>query len=314
MTTARTLIGVDWGSSRLRAFRIGGDGQLLERRANDRGVNTVGDGSFDQVLAALLEGWPPTLPVLMCGMVGSREGWLETAYQPCPAGADDLASALYPVQTRRGRAWIIGGVRSQGPAAAAALPGASGAPDVMRGEETQMIGVASEGGHALIVTPGTHSKWARMRAGRIEGFRTYMTGEMYEVLRRHSSLARLMHPQGSDEVDWQTFLHGIHLGLEEPALLHSLFRVRTHALFAAQPAGTLSSFLSGILIGSEVGAERRRDALTAAAVTVIADAQLGRLYETALASAGCQHVQRIDGDVAAARGLWRIWTLSGKGA
>src|ERR1700722_8150857 len=110
MTPPCMLIGVDWGSSRLRAFRIGGDGQLLERRVNDRGVNTIRDGSFDQVLAALLEGWPPNLPVLMCGMVGSREGWLETGYQPCPAGAEDLASALYPVKTQRGPAWIIGGV------------------------------------------------------------------------------------------------------------------------------------------------------------------------------------------------------------
>jgi 2-dehydro-3-deoxygalactonokinase len=184
----------------------------------------------------------------------------------------------------------------------------------MRGEETQMLGIASGGGQTLIVTPGTHSKWAVMCDGRIEGFRTYMTGEIYALLTTHSSLARLMDPTTVGEIDEATFLEGVHLGLEEPALLHSLFSVRTHALFGRRPAARLSSFLSGILIGNEVGAERQRNALTAAAVTVIAGSQLARLYSIALAAVGCGTVQRIDSDVAVVRGLWRIWGVRGSAA
>lgn len=308
MTDESALIGIDWGNSRLRAFRISGNGQLLERRANDCGVTAIRDGNFAQVLAALVAGWPSDLPIVMCGMVGSRHGWQEIDYQPCPAGAQDLARALCPIKAGQDAVWIVGGLRSLEPGSAGSRD-AIRVPNVMRGEETQMVGIACGGGQTLMVAPGTHSKWAVMREGRIEGFRTYMTGELYALLTTHSTLGRLMDPATNGEIDAASFLRGVHLGLEEPALSRSLFSVRTHALFGQRPAAGLSSFLSGILIGSEVGAEQRRNDLTAAAVTVIAGSQLADLYATALAAVGCRTVQRIDSDVAVVRGLWRIWEL-----
>ena len=188
-----SLIGIDWGTSRLRAFRIGEAGQILDRRSSDHGIAYLAARDFDPVLRETLAGWPAGVPILMCGMIGSRQGWQETPYCPCPASAKELAKNLCAVSTSAGPAWIVGGV-----SAIQEQKDVLGRPtpisNVMRGEETQIMGAALRPGITLVITPGTHSKWTRIQAGCIEGFRTCMTGEVYEVLRKHSILGALHAP------------------------------------------------------------------------------------------------------------------------
>jgi 2-dehydro-3-deoxygalactonokinase len=301
MSETSELIGIDWGTTRLRAFRIDRDGRTLERRSNDRGVAVLSEGQFDTALGAIIAGWPSGVPILMCGMVGSRQGWREVPYQPCPVHAADLAGSLCPVQTGSGRAWIIAGVRTVG---------ARMFHDVMRGEETLIVGGAAATGNELIIAPGTHSKWALARGERIESFRTYMTGEVYALLEKHSLLARLMDGNAASEYQESSFLDGVRWGFEERALLHSLFSVRTQGLFAQRAPALLASYMSGILIGSEVYAEAQRHDLKTP-MTVIASAELGRLYRAALSEVGCRDVRFVDADVAVVQGLWRIWGLRG---
>jgi 2-dehydro-3-deoxygalactonokinase len=300
MSETSELIGIDWGTTRLRAFRIDRNGRTLERRANDRGVGVLSEGQFEAALGAIIEGWPSGVPILMCGMVGSRQGWREVPYQACPVHAADLAGSLCPVETGSGRAWIIAGVRTLG----------TRLHDVMRGEETLIVGGAAATGNELIIAPGTHSKWALVRGERIESFRTYMTGEIYALLEKHSILARLMDRSALAEYQESSFLDGVRLGFEERALLHSLFSVRTQGLFAQRAPALLASYMSGILIGSEVYAEAQLHDLKTP-MTVIASAELGRLYRVALSEVGCRDVRFVDADVAVVQGLWRIWGLRG---
>lgn len=302
------LIGVDWGTTRLRAFRIGVDGQILDRRASDHGVAEIRDGDFDRPLRDVIGGWPSGLPILMCGMIGSRQGWTEVPYRPCPACAGDLASALCPIQTSCGPAWIVGGISTMNARNASGERAACKLYDVMRGEETQMLGVAPQVGRTVMLAPGTHSKWALVQAGTIEGFRTYMTGEIYAVLQRHSILGRLLQDGIGGQFDAAAFLDGVHLGLDEAALLHSLFSVRTQGLFGQKTAAALVHYLSGILIGSEVSAEARSGVMDST-VVLIASAELSSLYQIALSACGFCDVRHVDAEVAVAQGLWKLWQL-----
>jgi 2-dehydro-3-deoxygalactonokinase len=302
------LIGLDWGTTRLRAFRIGVDGQILDRRASDRGVAEIRDGDFDRVLQDIIGGWPSGMPILMCGMIGSRQGWREVPYRPCPACASDLADTLCPIETGYGPAWIVGGISTISHQIDSGERAAGKFYDVMRGEETQIVGVASHVGQTVMITPGTHSKWAVVQAGTIESFRTYMTGEIYAVLQKHSILGRLMQDGIGGQFDEASFLDGVHLGLEEPALLHSLFSVRTQGLFEEKTAAALVHYLSGILIGSEVSAEARSHVLDST-VVVIASAELARLYQIALSACGFGDVRHVDAEGAVAQGLWKLWHL-----
>ncbi|HEY6457404.1 MAG TPA: 2-dehydro-3-deoxygalactonokinase [Steroidobacteraceae bacterium] len=302
------LIGVDWGTTRLRAFRIGVDGRILERRASDRGVVEIRDGDFDRALRDVMGGWPSDIPILMCGMIGSRQGWTEVPYRPCPACVSDLADTLCPIETSCGPAWIVGGVCAMNAPNGAAERGARKLYDVMRGEETQMLGVAPDAGRTVMITPGTHSKWAVVQAGSIESFRTHMTGEIYAVLQKHSILGSLMPEGNAGQFDEASFLDGVHLGLEEVALSHALFSVRTQGLFAQKSPPELVHYLSGILIGSEVSAEARSHAMDST-VVVIASAELAGRYQIALSACGFCDVRHVDAEGAVAQGLWKLWQL-----
>jgi 2-dehydro-3-deoxygalactonokinase len=307
-TNNSALIGVDWGTTRLRAFRIGVDGQILDRHASDLGVAEIRDGDFERVLRDIIGGWPTGTPILMCGMIGSRQGWQEVPYRPCPACASDLASTLCPIGTSCGPAWIVGGISTMHDQNVSGARGARKLYDVMRGEETQIVGVASHVGQTLMITPGTHSKWVVVHAGTIESFRTYMTGEIYAVLQKHSILGRLMQDGIGRRFDEVAFLEGVHLGREEPALLHALFSVRTQALFEQKTPAALVHYLSGILIGSEVSAEAGSH-LMGSPVVVIASTELTRLYQLALSACGFRDVRYVDAEGAVARGLWKLWQL-----
>jgi 2-dehydro-3-deoxygalactonokinase len=302
MTTAFThsaLIGVDWGLTHLRAYRIAEHGHILQQRESTKGISAIASRAFSAALHELIDDWLAEawdLPLYLCGMIGSRNGWYEAPYNPCPAKIQDVAASALPIDINARHALLIGGL---------SFASARGTFDVIRGEETQIFGVARAEGSQFIVTPGTHSKWVAIGDGAIERFRTYMTGELYAVLSRHSSLGWWMKEASRVEEDAESFLEGVHASLEDPDLLHSLFTVRSRALFRNRSAAEHAAYLSGILIGNEIaeGLKRHRpDALT-----LIASARLERLYSTALSVAGIGKVECVAGDWAVARGLWRLW-------
>ncbi len=206
-------------------------------------------------------------------MVGAKQGWREAPYVACPAGLAEVAAATLSIQTSFGPVRIAPGVR--------ALDG-RGAPDVMRGEETQIFGaLAAGGGDGVYVLPGTHSKWARVEGGGIAGFETFMTGEVFAVLKSHSVLGRMMAPPREGE----GFARGVDAarGLERPGdLLHSIFAARTFGLFETLPPDQLGEYLSGLLIGAEILAGARG----AAAAVAIGSAALTARYVEAGARLG----------------------------
>ena len=291
------LIGLDWGTSSLRAYLLGENGACLDQAHGAFGILNVAGGAFDAVYLRLCAGWQREygpLPVVASGMIGSRQGWLEAPYVPCPATPAQIAAGQVSLRASDGaRIHIVPGLSCRN---------TLGMPDVMRGEETQLLGVIDKGDSALWILPGTHSKWARTASGRIEGFATYMTGELYAVLRAHSILGRLM-PAG-ERVDPIAFRRGVRYGLSADAeLTRKLFSARTLGLFGVVPAEGLADYLSGLLLGAEV-----RDALSlwpsAAEIGLIGEAGLCERYRAALQVAGVRaHAVYAD---ATPRGLWRV--------
>jgi len=184
------LIGVDWGTTQLRAYLVGADGEVVARSRSSAGLANVANGGFEAALLdaiADLRGEAPHAPVLLSGMVGSRQGWVEAPYVAAPAGLDDLAAAVVGLDAPSlGQVALVPGV-------AMGMDGGTLA-DVMRGEETQVMGALDGLGRAsgTLVLPGTHSKWVRARDGMIRNFRTYMTGDVYGAVGRHTILSRMM--------------------------------------------------------------------------------------------------------------------------
>ncbi|MFD2264077.1 2-dehydro-3-deoxygalactonokinase [Lacibacterium aquatile] len=274
------LIGIDWGTSSFRAFRFAEDGSLLATHSAARGILTVEGGKFAEALQGEIGSWLDGSPLLLSGMIGSRQGWIEAPYCPAPAGADEIAAACIDLPGFSGH--IVPGVSTV-------------RPDVMRGEETQILGTGIQDG--LICTPGTHSKWVRVVGGRIVDFATHMTGELYAVLRQHSILGRLMEGDGEDE---GAFLAGVATAKADPALGRTLFTARSYGLFEKVPASGLASYLSGLLIGTEIASEPGDGP-----VYLIATPALTKRYQAGLSVFG-RTAQSIDGADAAAKGLWAI--------
>jgi 2-dehydro-3-deoxygalactonokinase len=292
------LIGLDWGTTSFRAFRIGADGAVLERREAPAGILQVQDDGFEAVLEREIGDWrrvAPGCPIVASGMITSRQGWVEVPYLHCPAGAHELAAALHPHRLREGELVHF-------------VPGLSredeeGVPDVIRGEETQIAGLTAGRStdpdrDVLAVLPGTHSKWAGVEGGRIVWFETYLTGEVFGVLRLHSILGRLMEGDGHDR---DAFRRGLaYAGEGGAGLLRRLFSARTLGLFDRLPTSGGASYLSGLLIGTEVAEAIARRPLPTAPVQVIGGSRLVDHYLEALAACDIEAVRAPDD--AAARG------------
>jgi 2-dehydro-3-deoxygalactonokinase len=288
------LIGIDWGTTSLRAWKIAGDCSVLDARRRDLGILRVPGGDFLAAFKDSVGDWHADgLPVLMSGMIGSRQGWAEAAYVPCPADTALLAAHLLrPAETER--VWIVPGL--------SLTEGAR--RDVMRGEETQIAGAVGMAS-ATVVLPGTHSKWVEVENGRINRFTTFMTGELFDVLVKHSILGRLM---TGDVASEDAFRRGLDTAREGiGGLSGALFSVRTLGLFGDMPAEALRDYLSGLLIGHEL-----REALArfpARAVLLIGAPDLARRYETALSGFGVTVKSADEG--AAVKGLFGIARQAG---
>ena len=289
------MIGVDWGTTSFRAFRVGADGTIRDRRIVPRGILNVQDGRFGDTLRDEIGPWLAAgeVHVLLCGAIGSRQGWKEAPYLPCPAGPGELGGALVDIGFDWARVKLVPGLSGVDD---------SGLAEVMRGEEAQVMGVPAllrDGGLASL--PGTQSRWVRVEAGRIVGFTTHMTGEAFTALRGHTILGRMMRdgPPGG-----APFEAGLLRSAEPGGLLHHLFGVRTLRLADRLKETEAPAYLFGILIGHEV-----RSALAGTSgmmkadtvVQVIGAPELTALYAQAIAACG-GYAERHDGE-AAARGL-----------
>ncbi len=284
----------DWGGSRLRAC-LEREGSIVDRRVGP-GIHRLGADSPAQALASVLAPWRSEqgLAVLLCGMAGSRDGLAEVPYVHAPATVEVWRRGGLQVRIGDLEATIAPGVEAENFA---------GAQDVMRGEETQIFGALAldarlAAANPLLVLPGTHCKWVRVEEGAIVRVQTYLTGELFDLLRRHSSLLRLGADSGTDE---EGFEAGLRAGARGD-LAASLFETRTAQLLAGRAAGWAQGFLSGLLIGAELASMLGQRALASEPLTLIGDPQLTARYRRALASYGID-AQALDGERCVLAGL-----------
>ena len=286
------MLAIDWGTTSLRCYRLDADGRVMDVRASAQGILAVEGGRFAAVLEAQIGDWVAAgeAPVVMSGMIGSRQGWLEVPYAACPAGFAEIAAGMRKVTWPHGDVWIAPGLSCRD---------AAGVPDVMRGEEVQILGALAQlgpGAH-LLCLPGTHSKWVEVSDGRIERFATHMTGEAFAVLKTHSILGRLMKDAPEDP---GAFADGVRRSSDDGGLLHHIFGTRARGLFGELAETAAASYLSGMLIGHEIRAARGK----AVRVHLLCSPQLAGLYQRAVQALDLQ-ANLLDPD-AVASGLFRL--------
>ena len=296
------MIAIDWGSSSLRAFRLDAHGDIVEQRRATQSLLACQD-RFEEVLMQQIAGWDDPC-IVLAGMVGSRQGWVEVPYVNCPATLAEIAAGMVEVTAtslRDRKVWIVPGLLHRGESAVA---------DVLRGEEAQLCGFmqSADAGPQIVCMPGTHSKWAVVEGGRIESFFTAMTGEVFDLLCKHSLLGKLM--SGTHErLDEKAFLEGMVRARQSGGLLHHLFSVRTSGLLGTLQPAQLSSYLSGLLIAHELldsqWCPRARDRT----VHLIGAPALLETYALALRQLGV--VTQLHGETLAAKGMFALARAAG---
>ncbi|MEP6678911.1 MAG: 2-dehydro-3-deoxygalactonokinase [Betaproteobacteria bacterium] len=290
-----SLIAIDWGTTAARAYLMNARGDVDDERSSALGIARVEPGRYAEALAALLGDWiDHAAPRLACGMIGSRQGWVEAPYVECPASLHTLAAGLARVGT--GALTVVPGLLTRD---------RHDVPDVMRGEETQLLGAVAADEAVLAVLPGTHSKWARVECGTVVDFATWMTGELFATLLEHSILGRMATHGGAHSAE--SFARGVRRGLDDGALAHDVFGARTLALVGDLASHEVGDWLSGLLIAREVRDARawaKAAGVDDLPVRIIGSNVLAERYAIALAAAGV-NADRGASD-AAPRGLWRI--------
>jgi len=279
----------DWGTTNRRAWAVDRAGAVCEHRKDDQGLLGVKDRQFETSFRDFIGDWlkqAPGTPILMAGMVGSKLGWREAPYVATPAPFAALARDLVELPPLDGHPIRI-------------VPGlvcrASGTPDVMRGEETQLYGLwLQTRSDRLCVLPGTHSKWAEIRDDGVIGFRTYMTGELFAQLSSTGTIAQLMQRDAPHHI--AGFRQGVAASARQSAggLLNRLFSARALGLFGELPPEAIASYLSGLLIGAELR-DATAESRPESPVAVIGSQRMNALYLEGLASMGIP-AEAIDGD------------------
>ncbi|UTW10711.1 2-dehydro-3-deoxygalactonokinase [Marinobacterium rhizophilum] len=283
-------IAVDWGTSRMRAWAMTAAGTVLASTSSDKGMGSLAPHQFEATLLDAVGPWlrqDHRTPVVACGMVGARQGWMEAPYQavPCAPAAELMA---VPVADARLSVQLCPGLKQLSPA------------DVMRGEETQVAGLLATrpGFDGVVCLPGTHSKWVRLQGGQVTAFQTFMTGELYALLAGQSVLSHSVGGQGWDD---EAFAGAIDLALENPAAISArLFSLRAEALLADLAPATARARLSGYVIGLELAAARAY--WDGQPVAIIGATTLGLHYGAALEQLGAQSDIH-DGEALTLRGL-----------
>jgi 2-dehydro-3-deoxygalactonokinase len=288
------LIAADWGTTRLRARALDAAGAILDERISNDGIGPLNGSGHEAAFETLTAGWPQA-PALMTGMVGSRQGWREAAYVPCPADADGLAAALTRLTTAHGRdVAIIPGLRD-------------GDINVMRGEETQIVGLvdAEPGYTGTVLLPGTHSKWVRVDGGAAVNFASFISGELFALLAKQSLLRHsVSDPDTMGDVSGSPdFLDGVAYARTVP-FAATLFTVRVRQLLANTKPEANLAYLSGLVIGGEIAGATAMG-LARGPLRIIAAGPLARAYGAALGVFSLSGDVR-DGDAMALAGLRHI--------
>lgn len=295
-------IAVDWGTSNLRAFALDASGALLAEAASDQGMGRLTPDGYEPVLLDLIGPWLDpgrVTPVAVCGMAGARQGWTEAAYRAVPCAPVGGPFARPPVQSPLIDVFIVPGLSQAEPA------------DVMRGEETQIAGVlaARPGFSGIVCLPGTHSKWAMVKGGRVERFSTFMTGELFALL-SHESVLRHGFAGAGKETDWPAFEAATRETAANPQLFAArLFSLRAESLLTGLSADVAQSRLSGQLVGMELAAAR--DYWLEGAVTIIGNGGLSQLYRRALTLFGVE-AETVSGEATVLAGLAQVFESIGK--
>jgi 2-dehydro-3-deoxygalactonokinase len=297
-------VAVDWGTSSFRLWLIDRAGGVVAERRSPEGMMAAAKLGFAAVLQSHLDavGAANDLPVVICGMAGARQGWVEAGYIDTPAHLALILQRAVPVPGQSRDIRILPGIAQRDPRA----------PDVMRGEETQLLGAlgADAAGEAVVCIPGTHSKWARVSGGTVERFATFMTGELFSVVSRETILSHSV--VGANEEDTEAFKSAVIAAFETPALAANLlFRVRSSQLLYGSSPSSAREKISGTLIGLELAAGLAGDQ-PRSGITLVASGRLAVLYRLAFETFSVA-VQSIDAEEAVRRGLSMaaeaIWTL-----
>ena len=295
-SAAPSLVAVDWGTSHLRVWLLDADGAVRAEHRSSEGMGSTAREQFHPVLETHLAelAVPADVPVVMCGMVGSRQGWAEARYLTVPVSLADVAAAAVRIPG------IARDIRI--------MPGLSKpdrqSPDVMRGEETQLLGLtrlAPAAGERFVCMPGTHSKWVRMKGDSVIDFVSFLTGDAFAVLSHHSVLR---HSLSGGDVDPASseFREAVRASLHSSAdILARLFSIRPAGLLQNLDPAAAAARLSGYLIGQEIAGAKARFVLPDC-VDLIGDPKLGELYGEALAIAGFSSALH-DSDTAVIAGL-----------
>ena len=306
-TTPPALLGIDWGTSNRRAWWLNARGDVLAEHSDDQGLLAM-QGRFAESLQALLQvgpPWPEGGTVLMSGMVGAASGWQEVPYMDAALPLTELARHLQPVAAAGPRSFIVPGLCFSGP---------DGTVDVMRGEETQLLGAMALGhGDGWYVLPGTHSKWVRLEDSRVVDLATYMTGELFALLTEHGTLSSVTRhavtqagqdsrtnttestqekTQDKTQDSPQAFARGV-AAAARSGLSNALFGCRAQVVAGRMPAGEAREYLSGLLIGAEWHDVVRRAGQVPHRITLIGSAQLAARYARVAEAAGC-HITTLD--------------------
>jgi 2-dehydro-3-deoxygalactonokinase len=274
------IVGVNWGSSNFRAWRIAGDGSVLDEIVAAKGVAGLNREGMAEAMAALAARWPDHGPIYASGMIGSNIGWAEAPYALAPAGMTDLAAAAIPAEIGESAVRLVPGI--------ACRRAFDGAPDILRGEEAELLGLMElTPGDGVAALPGTHTKWVRREGGKIGEFLTAMSGEIFDRLTAQGLLASIVE---GEAVDGAAFLEGVARGRAGGLGLASLlFGARARVIRGDIVSADSASYIRGLLIGSEIA-----DALAAfpdignGVVPLIGNGPLSRLYAAALGSVGIE--------------------------
>ncbi|MBD5771991.1 2-dehydro-3-deoxygalactonokinase [Marinomonas colpomeniae] len=297
------FIAVDWGTTNLRAFLINKNGQVQAQRDNDRGMLELDACEFEAVLSDLLGNWlTPDLPIYMAGMVGSRGGWEEVPYQQCPIQLGDLSKHLYWLKTSLPNPIaIVPGLQGVGVA---------GLQDVMRGEETQLLGAIDwlEARHPsddnpVFCLPGTHCKWVQVEGGTVSQFSTSITGELFAQLNNESSLVKGL-PK-SDVFNEVAFNKGVLASQQAGGILHHLFSARSRFVCGELASNEVRDYLSGVVIGHDVNDVLSSLSIPKSPVIIIGSQELSERYALALLSRDLKS-EFLSANDASIRGLKRL--------
>jgi 2-dehydro-3-deoxygalactonokinase len=298
----------DWGTSRFRLWLVDENGEVLAEKRSDDGLDTSRSRGFAATLEGHLTalGAPARLPVIICGMAGSRQGWVEANYVPVPADLSAILSSAVKIEGIGRDVRIIPGLSQSG-----------ASPNVMRGEETQLLGAILDRNlsNGIIAMPGTHSKWVQLVEGRAKSFLTYLTGELYALLASQSILRHSIgDAAASASPDHPQFSAALELMLSGERMLGELFGIRAAMLLDNLAPEGAASRLSGLLIGAEIAAAKAKHT---GKVTLVASGAMAELYGRALRVADLEF-DLVDADEAVRKGLFvaasGIWPAKGPSA